>query len=35
MCRLPVKRLIKVQNFLCNYDTANLTIFGDKKMLGA
>ena len=34
MCRLPVKRLSKVQKFLWNYDTANSAIFGNKQMLG-
>ena len=35
MCRLPVKRLSKVQKFLWNYVAANLAIFGDKQVLGA
>ena len=28
MCGLPVKRLSKVQNFLCNYDTAKKATVG-------
>ena len=35
MCRIPVKRLSKDKNFLWNYDTADLAVFGDKQMLGA
>ena len=34
MCRLPVKRLSKVQILLWNYDSANSAIFGHKQMLG-
>ena len=33
LCRLPVKRLSKLQNFLWNYGIANSAMFRDKQML--